>query len=138
MNSFTYADIAVGQTERFSKTITEETMRSFRDVSGDENPLHNDSDYAQSAGYDGRVVYGMLTASLLSTLAGMYLPGKYSLIHHVECDFPAPVFIEDTLTVEGEVTEKNDLFKVFEMKVTIRNQDNKKVLRGRMRVGVSK
>lgn len=138
MNTFLYADIAVGQTERFTKTINEEMMRLFRDVSGDENPLHNDSDYAKSAGYDDRVAYGMLTASLLSTLAGMYLPGKYSLIHHVECDFPAPVFVGDTLTVEGEVKEKNDLFKTLEVKITVRNQENKKVLRGKMRVGVSK
>lgn len=138
MNEYTYDDIVIGQKERFTKAVSEEMMREFCEVSGDQNPLHSDKNYAKSLGYRDRVAYGMLTASLLSTLAGVWLPGKYSLIHHVECSFPFAVFVGDTLTVEGEVVEKNDLFRVLKLKVTVRNQNDEKVLRGKMRVGVSK
>ena len=78
----------------------------------------------------------MLTASFLSTLAGVYLPGEKSLIHSIETKFIKPVFVGDKLTILGEVSSKNDLFSVIEMKITIRNQDNIKVLRGNMKVGV--
>lgn len=137
MREFKYLDIFVGQMETFSEIITKDKMEKFAQISGDLNPLHTDLEYAKSLGYENNVVYGMLTASLLSTLAGMYLPGKFSLIHHVEMDFVKPVFVGDELTVEGIVSEKNDLFKFIVLKVTIKNNKGEKVCRGKMRVGVS-
>ncbi len=136
MNRYTYEEITVGQTETFSIQITEEMMQGFCAVSGDCNPLHTDSEFAKSRGHRDRVVYGMLTASFLSTLAGMYLPGEKSLIHRVETEFPAPVYINDTLHVSGTVVRKEDAFRTIELKVVIRNQDEKKVCRGKMRIGV--
>ena len=137
MNEYTYDEIAIGQKESFSVTVTDEMMESFRNLTGDINPLHNDKDYAISKGHPDRVVYGMLTGSLLSTLAGVYLPGRNSLIHEVKIKFAKPVYIGDTLTVEGEVEEKNDTYSLLMLKVTIRNQAGEKVCRAKMQVGVS-
>lgn len=80
----------------------------------------------------------MLTASFLSTLAGVYLPGENSLIHSVETKFVKPVFVGDTLLVSGEVAEKNEHFPVIKLKVVITNQKKEKVLRGSMQIGVLK
>ena len=80
----------------------------------------------------------MLTASFLSTLAGIYLPGKYSLIHGMEIEFPKPVYVGDQLTITGTVSNKDDRFRYFLMKIMIRNQNNQKVCRGKMRIGVMK
>ncbi len=137
MNTYCYADIETGQKESFSVRVTEETMDSFKAITGDINPLHNDSDHARNRGYEDRVVYGMLTASYLSTLAGVYLPGEKSLIQSVEIRFSKPVYIGDILDIEGEVTEKNDTFKVIILKVSIKNQQGKKVLKGSMQIGVA-
>ena len=70
MNHFSYDDITVGQTAEFSREITAEMMERFRELSGDENPLHKDEAYAKEKGFPGRVVYGMLTSSLYSCLGG--------------------------------------------------------------------
>ena len=137
MNDYKYEEIDIGHKESFAVTVTEEMMNSFLAITGDVNPLHNDEDYAVSKGHPGRVVYGMLSASLLSTLAGVYLPGKRSLIHEVKIKFAKPVYIGDTLTVEGVVEEKNDTYSLLFIKVTIRNQSGDKVLRGKMQVGIS-
>ena len=137
MNDYKYEEIDIGHKESFAVTVTEEMMNSFLAITGDVNPLHNDEDYAVSKGHPGRVVYGMLSASLLSTLAGVYLPGKRSLIHEVKIKFAKPVYIGDTLTVEGVVEEKNDTYSLLFIKVTIRNQSGDKVLRGKMQVGKS-
>ena len=134
MNEYRYEDIKTGHKESFTVGVTEEMMQSFCDITGDINPLHNDEDYATSKGHPGRVAYGMLTASLLSTLAGVYLPGKNSLIHEVKLKFVKPVYIGDTLTVEGVVEEKHDVYSVLVLKVTIRNQAGEKVCRARMQV----
>lgn len=136
MNEYTYEQIEIGHREEFEIAVTEEMMSSFCRITGDVNPLHNDDDYAIRKGHPGRVVYGMLTASLLSTLAGVYLPGKNSLIHEVKIKFAKPVYVGDMLTVEGVVEEKHDVYSLLVLKVTIRNQNKEKVCRAKMQVGV--
>lgn len=138
MNEYYYEDLEVGKTESFETAVTAEMLDSFKIITGDVNPLHCDEAFAKSEGYDGRVAYGMLTASFLSTLAGVYLPGRYSLIQSVEIKFAKPVYIGDKLTVTGEITEKNDTCGLIFLKVTITGESGKKVCRGKMQIGVKK
>ena len=136
MNEYKFEDIKVGLEESFQVFITEEMVEAFCKITGDVNPLHNDLDYAKSKGYQEKVVYGMLTSSFLSTLAGVYLPGKYSLIHSVEILFKKPVFISDSpLTIKGKVIDINEVFKQFTISFEILNNNSKKVSRGIMKVG---
>lgn len=51
MNSYTYEDLKIGQSENFSVTVTEEMMEAFRGITGDYNPLHTDANYAREKGY---------------------------------------------------------------------------------------
>jgi len=138
MNKYTMKDIKVGLKESFSVTVTSEMMDGFKAITGDINPLHTDEAFAKANGFADKVVYGMLTSSFLSTLAGVYLPGENSLIREVEVKMKKTVFVGDTLTVTGEVSEINTDFNIFVMKVTIVNQDGEKVLRGKMQMGVLK
>ena len=135
MNHYRFEDIYVGLEEEFQVTVTADMFAQFRSITGDVNPLHTDEEFATGKGYESRVAYGMLTASFLSTLAGVYLPGEDSLIHSVESKFTKPVYAGDILTVSGKVTECNDTFSCFTMKTTIVNQNGDKVLRGKMQVG---
>lgn len=136
MNSYKITDITVGMEESFSVVITSEMMQKFFDITGDENPLHNDVDFALKKGFSDRVVYGMLTASLISTLGGCYIPGEYCLIQGLEIKFAKPVFIDDELSVIGKVSRVDVDLKYIEVKVTIRNQKGDKVLRGLLKAGV--
>ena len=136
MNSYRYEDLSVGMEESYSMTITEDMMDAFHQLSGDPNPLHTDEEFAQAHGFKNRVVYGMLTASMLSALGGGYLPGKLCLIQSVETKFLRPVFIGDTLKIRGVVDELHDSVRQAVLKVEIRNQHGDKVLRGVMKVGV--
>ncbi|SFO36251.1 3-hydroxybutyryl-CoA dehydratase [Pseudobutyrivibrio sp. JW11] len=132
MNNYKFDELTVGMTESFKVLITEEMLDAFKGITGDVNPLHNDEEFAKAKGHPGRVAYGMLTASFLSTLAGVYIPGERSLIQQVETKFAKPVYIGDELTVTGEITELVESVQRLELKVTITNQDGKKVLRGTM------
>jgi len=95
----------VGLRESFTTRVTSEMVDMFTEMSGDINQLHIDTEFARKKGYPYRVVYSMLTASLYSTLAGVYLPGKNCLLYSVDSKFVAPVFRGDKLTVSGEVAE---------------------------------
>jgi acyl dehydratase len=128
MNSYSYDEIAVGQSESFTVSLGMEQMALFCDITGDTNPLHTEHN----------VAYGMLTAAYLSTLAGMYLPGERSLVHGVSVEFPNPLQLSRTrnLTVSGTVTDKNDTFRLLTLKVSVTDDEGKKYLRGSMKVGV--
>ncbi len=137
MKEYKFSDIKLGMEESFDVSLTNDMLDSFKKITGDINPLHNDLEYAKSKGYSERVVYGMLTSSFLSTLAGVYLPGKYSLIHEVNVLFKKPVFVSDSpLTIKGKVIDINEIFKQITIKVEIVNKNNDKVLRGTMKVGI--
>ena len=134
MNTYKFEELSVGMSESFDVTITEAMLDSFKGITGDVNPLHNDEEFAKAKGHVGRVAYGMLTASFLSTMAGVYLPGEKSLIQQVETKFVNPVYIGDTLTVKGEIVELIESVQRLELKVLITNQNGKKVLRGTMQI----
>lgn len=138
MNHYTLSELAVGQSESFTVTVTQEMMEDFYRLTGDDSPIHRSEEYAAGRGYPGRVVYGMLGASFFSTLAGVYLPGEHCLLHGVEAKFARPVFIGDTLTVKGTVTEVNDTFQEITVRAEIFNQEGKKVTRGLYRAGLAR
>lgn len=142
MREYTYSELQIGQTESFSTTITADMENKFRDITGDMNPMHMDDEYAKTVSggkFSSHVAFGMLTASLYSTIAGMYLPGKYSLIHSLEkVDFKKPVYIGDELTVTGTVKEKQDGLNLIILEVIITNQEGKTVSKAGMKVLVQK
>jgi acyl dehydratase len=136
MNAYHYNELDIGQKETFSVEITESMMELFLKLSGDCNPLHLDGQYAKELGFPSKVVYGMLTASFYSTLAGVYLPGKFCLLQEVGIKFTKPVFIGDVLTVSGTVTAKTDVFLRLTISARITNQKNQVVSRAVVKAGV--
>lgn len=142
MNNYKFSDLSVGMKASFERMITKEMEDAFRSISGDENPLHDNDAFANEISngvYQKHVSFGMLTACLYSTIAGIYLPGENSLIHSFEeLSFLKPVFAGDTLKVEGKIVDKLDDLKLIRLKAVIKNQDNKIVSRARMKVLVMK
>ena len=136
MNSYKFVDINVGLEESFSVRVKSEKLDKFLKISGDINPLHTDTEYSKSKGFSDRVVYGMLTSSFFSTLVGVYLPGKYCLLQGIDIQFSKPVYIDDILTITGKVSYINEAYKQIEIKAIIINQDNEKVSKATIKVGV--
>lgn len=137
MNTYTFDELSVGMKCSFESSITQDMMEKFMDITGDRNPIHTNREFAVAKGYNGPIAYGMLTASFMSTLAGMYIPGERSLIHQAECKFIKPVYIGDRLFINGEIKGKNELYHLIELSVTIYNEKQEKVFKGKMKVGVT-
>ena len=53
MNTYVYDEIPVGLTCSFSRKITTEMEDQFRELSGDENPLHKDDEFAKNVNGGG-------------------------------------------------------------------------------------
>ena len=135
MNRYDYEDLETGHEEHFEVLVTDEMLDKFRDITGDMNPFHRDDAFAEEHGFSSHVCFGMLTASFLSTLAGMYLPGEKSIIQNTEIKFMKPVYPGDRLIISGEVAEKNDAYRVIRIKTAIKKDSGEKVLRGSMQIG---
>lgn len=136
MNQYQFEDLRIGMEGCFSKNITEDMAEKFLEITGDMNPLHTDDGFAQRRGYPRRVVHGMLTASLYSTLAGLYLPGEQCLLWEVDAKFASPVYIGDRLEVYGKITEVNGNYHYIRVKSHIKNQNGKTVSRAVITAGV--
>jgi 3-hydroxybutyryl-CoA dehydratase len=105
MNGRTVHEMSVGERARFTKTISESDVYAFAGITGDFNPVHIDEVAAAASPFGGRIAHGMLTASLISTVLGLHLPGPGAIYVSQSTRFKRPVHIGDTVTAEVEVAE---------------------------------
>ena len=101
-----FEDIQVGDSAEYAKTITEADILMFSAVSGDDNPVHINQEYAESSMFETRIAHGMLTAGFFSTVLGTKLPGAGSIYVSQTLSFKAPVRIGDTVEAVCTVTAK--------------------------------
>ena len=134
LSEYTFDEIELGTTKQFQITITESMVDDFAKLTGDFSPLHMDEDYASTTTFQKRVVHGMLLASFLSKIDGMYLPGKHALYFSQSLDFRHPCFLGDTITISSVVIDKSSSTKILKIESKITNQDGKILLSGIGRV----
>lgn len=96
-------DLSEGMEASFSKTLTDADIVLFSGVSGDTNPVHLDAVYAAGTRFGGRIVHGMLTASLISAVLGTKLPGPGAIYLSQNLRFRAAVKPGDTVTARVRV-----------------------------------
>lgn len=120
----------VGEKATYSKTITEQDVLTFADVTGDNNPVHTNKDYAANSIFKKQIAHGGLVSALFSTVLGTKLPGEGTIYLEQDSRFVRPVYFGDTITAEVEVseiiTEKNRLV----LKTTAYNQKHEPVVVG--------
>ncbi|NQV08248.1 MaoC family dehydratase [Candidatus Woesearchaeota archaeon] len=113
LNDYNYEDIGVGKVFEFKRILTKKNVDEFADLTEDHNPLHTDEEYAKTTQFKGRIMHGMLAASLFSTLFGMECPGKKNLYLSQSLNFKKPIPPDSELTVRGTVKQKMDSFKMI-------------------------
>lgn len=131
-----YGDIIIGEKAEINHTITEKDIRKFVDLTGDDNKLHIDADFAANTSFKKPVAHGMLGASFISTIIGTKLPGDGALWFSQSLEFLMPVRVGDTLTIVAEVIGKNDRNNSIELRTEIYNQNKQKVTTGTAKVKI--
>lgn len=104
-HGYYFEDLTVGMTDVYTKTITDADIVMFAGVSGDTNPLHLDDEFARATRFEGRIVHGKLTASLISAVLGTKLPGPGCIYMTQNLRFLAPVRVGDTVSARVTVSE---------------------------------
>jgi 3-hydroxybutyryl-CoA dehydratase len=130
MNGRTINELKIGDKASFSKTITETDVVNYAGITGDFNPAHINDSYAKDTIFGGRIAHGMLSTGLISAVLGTQLPGPGAIYVSQELKFTAPVMINDTITAEVEVINKDVERNRVTLKTLCINQNNKKVIIG--------
>ena len=133
-SEYSFDEIELGMQKRFKVDISEDMLDDFAKLSGDDNPLHTNEEYASSTSFKKRVCSGMFLSSFFSRLVGMYLPGKHALHISQSLNFVNPGFIGETITVEGKVIDKSPATKIIKLETTITNESGKRIIDGKAQV----
>jgi 3-hydroxybutyryl-CoA dehydratase len=100
-----FEDLALGQKASLMRTVMDNDLHLFAEVSGDTNPIHVSDSFAARTKFGQRIAHGMFTASLVSALLGTRLPGPGAVYLSQTIQFLAPVRIGDVVTAHVEVVE---------------------------------
>lgn len=113
-----------------SRTVGENDIALFTDISGDRNPLHYDEAAAKASRFGEIVVQGGITSAILNAVVAEELPGPGTVFLSVSWDFKAPVRPGDTITGRVEVTEARADKPITKLKTTVTRGDGTVVLDG--------
>ena len=107
----TYDSIEVGDGHSFTRIITADDVRTFADVSGDDNPIHIDEAAGAASRFGQRVVHGVFLLGIASKVLGRDFPGDGSIAVSLSAKFLRPVPVGSEVTFEVKVAEKVDRHK---------------------------
>ena len=118
-----FHEINIGDKVEVYKLIKLKDINEFAKMSGDYSSIHMDDDYAKANGFEGRIAHGGLLISWLSSIIGMELPGKKSILVEIKNKFFQPMYINDEINISVEVISKSDSTKYISLKSTCKKND---------------
>jgi len=128
---------SVGEEASLVRVVTDAAIRAYAELSGDDNPIHVDEEYAQHTAFGGRVAHGLLVASLISALLGTKLPGPGAIYLSQYLKFTAPVRPGDTVTARVRVTSWDPVKGRLTMATEVANQHGTQVIAGEAQLVMS-
>ena len=126
----TIDQLKIGDKAQFAKTISESDIYLYAGLTGDFNPAHINTIYAEKTPFKTRIAHGMLLGGFISAVMANQLPGPGTIYISQGLNFLAPVRIGDTITAEVEIVEILPEKKRARIKTTCFNQDGKVVVDG--------
>ncbi|MCW5656954.1 MAG: MaoC family dehydratase N-terminal domain-containing protein [Burkholderiaceae bacterium] len=123
-----FEDLAIGDSfDSPRRTVTEADVVNFACLSADFNRLHVDAEFAAGSPYGQRIAHGLLVLSVMSGLVtrmqlNLHLEPSLMGLLDIQCRFPKPTFIGDTLRVRVEVAEKRETSRPDRGVVAFRRQ----------------
>ena len=119
LHGYYVEDLEPGMSAVYAKTVSETDIVLFAGISGDNNPVHLNQEFAADTMFEGRIAHGMLTASFISTVLGMKLPGPGCVYMSQSLNFKAPVRAGDTVTARVTLKELKGRRATFETVCTV-------------------
>ena len=117
-------------------TVGPAAYGGFIDLFKDKNPLHTDEAFARSKGFTGVVMHGNILNGFVSYFVGECLPLKNVMIHAQSIKYALPVYLNDELEFNAEITGFFESVNAYELKFYFRNKAGTKVAKGDIQIGL--
>jgi len=131
-------DLAIGDTFTKSRTVTDELVRAFAELSGDHNPIHLDEEFASKTRFGRRIAHGMLSGAFISAVLGFEFRERKIVYLSQTMKFTAPVFIGDTVTTTATVRNIREDKGIVTLETTCTKQDGTVAVQGQAMVMILK
>ncbi|UYZ01076.1 MaoC/PaaZ C-terminal domain-containing protein [Peribacillus frigoritolerans] len=106
--------------------VTRLDLIKYAGASGDFNPIHTIDEEAKNAGLPGVIAHGMWTMGNLAKLfSNLY---EIGFIEEYRIRFKGMVFLNDVITLQADLKEKNENRYFFNVAAT--NQSGKEAISG--------
>ena len=122
--------IKLGEKASITNKFSEDDVRLFAKISTDTNPLHLDEYYAANTIFKTRIVHGVLVGSLFSSIIGTILPGEGSIYLSQTYSFKKPIFINEAVKAEVEVTNIREDKPIITLKTICYNSKGEIAIEG--------
>ena len=123
-------NIQIGETFSIERTVTDELVRRFAELSGDYNPIHLDEEFAKNTRFGRRIAHGMLSGAFISAVLGFEFRERKIVYLSQTMKFRAPVFIGDTVTVKATVTKIREDKQIVTLETLCIDQDQEILVEG--------
>jgi 3-hydroxybutyryl-CoA dehydratase len=120
---------AIGHRVRLSRMFTQEDYNAFAALTGDDNPIHVDPEFAKKTRFGRTLCHGMLLFSSLQGALSTVFPGTVLL--EQELVFPGPTYTDEEMTIELEIAKVFDDGTRAEISVKVTRPDGSASLLGR-------
>ena len=108
---------SIGDYYESCQLMSEDIMKAFASLSGDDNPIHLDDTFACAHGFYGRIAYGNLLGVMVSKLVGDGLPTKEVIILRQSIEFRQPAYINDKVRLVAEVASIHEAVRSVQLKL---------------------
>jgi acyl dehydratase len=96
-----------GQTFNAPLRYSQADVAAFAQVTGDNNAIHLDAEYAATTVFKRPVIHGMLGATIFSKIFGTQWPGQGTIYLKQSLAFKAPMLVDTDYEARCEVLSVN-------------------------------
>lgn len=122
--------LKMGDTYQEQVRFTQERVNIFAEVTGDNNPIHVNEEYAAKTPFGKPIVHGFFAGSVFSKVFGTTWPGEGTIYLYQEMSFRAPVFVEQDYIAKFEVIEHVEEKHRATIQCTLEDKDGKPAIIG--------
>lgn len=126
----TMSKIKLGDTYTEKVRYTQANVDTFAKISGDNNPIHINAEYASKSIFGRCIVHGFFAGAVFSKVFGTQWPGEGTIYLYQEMKFKAPVFVEQDYSAVFEVVELDETKHRGTIKCTLQDAEGKVAIEG--------
>ncbi len=123
-----------GDSVEVRRTFTQEDFDRFARLSGDDNPIHVDAEFARTTRFGRTLCHGMLLFSAASAVIRNRFPGPGTRIVDQSLKFPGPTFAGDECRIRIQVLSISSDGKHAGLSAVIDKDDGTTCLEGHTEV----